>query len=340
MTKNDIINEVVSSLVFSLDKDQLELVKSTFIVKMQGYEIHEVCTLPSVEVKDNDFIFKRFAVDMIAKGLKESTIKNYMNIINPFFDYNGKNYRDISSQDIIDYIAIRKIKPNAVGKQNSQTYISNINRVLFVFFEWAYRKHHIDEDIMRDVDRIRPKQKRKERLNVEEIEACRDNVKNDRERALLELMLSTGLRVGEIAKLKISDIDFGNRKIHISEGKTENAERDVFLTIKARNALQKYIGERWYGYVFRPDRNVIDYKKHITTGTINGWAKDIGKRAGCHCTTTAHVFRKTFATEEYRRTKDVKYVSILLGHSSTAVTEKYYLIDDIKDIEYQALYAA
>ena len=47
MTKNDIINEVVSSLVFSLNKDQLELVKSTFIVKMQGYEIHELCTLPS-----------------------------------------------------------------------------------------------------------------------------------------------------------------------------------------------------------------------------------------------------------------------------------------------------
>ena len=59
MNKNDIINEVVSSLLFSLDKDQLELVKSTFIVKMQGYEIHELCTLPSTEVRYNDFIFKR-----------------------------------------------------------------------------------------------------------------------------------------------------------------------------------------------------------------------------------------------------------------------------------------
>ena len=67
MTKNDIINEVVSSLVFSLNKDQLELVKSTFIVKMHGYEIHELCTLPSTEVRDNDFIFKRFTVDMLAK---------------------------------------------------------------------------------------------------------------------------------------------------------------------------------------------------------------------------------------------------------------------------------
>lgn len=340
MTKNDIINEVVSSLVFSLNKDQLELVKSTFIVKMQGYEIHELCTLPSTEVHDNDFIFKRFTVDMLAKGLKQSTIKNYMTLIKPFFDITGKNYRDVSSQDIIDYMAIRKIKPNANGKQNSQTYISNINRVLFIFFEWAYRKHHIDVDIMRDVDRIRPKQKRKERLSIEEIESCRDNVQDDRERALLELMLSTGLRVGEIAKLRISDIDFQKRKIHIPEGKTENAERDVFLTIKARNALQKYLGHRWHGFVFRPDRNVIDDKKPVTTGSINDWAKEIGKRGNCNCNTTVHVYRKTFASMEYRRTKDVKYVSILLGHSSTAVTEKYYLVDDLKEIEYQALYAA
>ena len=340
MNKNDIINEVVSSLVFSLDKEQLELVKSTFIVKMQGYEIHELCTLPSTEVRDNDFIFKRFTVDMLAKGLNQSSIKNYMDLIRPFFDMTGKNYRDVSSQDIIDYLAIRKIKPNASGKPCSQTYISNINRVLFIFFEWAYRKHHIDVDIMRDVDRIRPKQKRKERLSVEEMEACRDNVKDDRERALLELMLSTGMRVGEIVRLKIEDIDFHNRKIHIKEGKTENAERDVYLTIKARNALQKYLGRRWHGFVFRPARNILDDDVPMTTGSIEDIAKRIGKRANCHCSTTVHVYRKTFSSEEYRRTGNVKYVSILLGHSSTAVTEKFYLVDDLKAVEYQALYAA
>ena len=316
------------------------MVKAVFMMKMQGYEIHELCTLSSTEVKDNEFIMKRFTVDMLAKGLKQSSIRNYMNIIKPFLDITGKNYMDVSSQDIIDYLAIRKIKPNINGKQNSQTYIANINRVLFIFFEWAYRKHHIDVDIMRDVDRIRTKQKKKERLSQEEIEACRDNVKDDRDRALLELMLSTGMRVGEIAKLRAEDIDFYKRKIHVSEEKAENAERDVYLTIKARNALQKYMGRRWNGFVFRPDRNIIDDGKPITTGTINKWAKDIGKRAGCHCDTTVHVYRKTFASMEYRRTKDVKYVSILLGHSSTAVTEKYYLVDDLKEIEYKALYLA
>lgn len=340
MTKNDIINDVVSSLMPSLNSDQLDLVKSTFIVKMQGYEIHEVCTLPSTEVKDNEYIFKRFSVDMLAKGLKPSSIKNYLDIVMKFFDMTGRNYRDVSSQDIIDYLAMRKIKPNHFGRLNTQTYIANINRVLFVFFEWAYKKHHIDVDIMRDVDRIRSKQKKKERITREEIETCRECLVGDREKALFELMLSTGMRVGEISRLKIEDIDFSNRRIHIHDGKTENAERDVYLTIRARNALKNYIKDRYFGYVFRPSKNILPDDVAISNGTIEKMAKEIGKRANCHCNTTVHIYRKTFASEEYRRTKNVKYVSLLLGHASTAITEKYYLIDDMKEIEYQALYAA
>ena len=81
----------------------------------------------------------------------------------------------------------------------------------------------------------------------------------------------------------------------------------------------------------------ISNGKALTTGTINKWASEIGKRGECHCKTTVHVFRKSFASIEYRRTGDAKYVSILLGHSSTAVTEKFYLVDDMKDIAYKAL---
>ena len=340
MSKMEMINDVISGLVISLTKDQLEIVKATFIVKMQGYDIHEVCTLPSVEVRDNDFIFKRFTVDMLAKGLKKSTIVTYMDHIKPFFAFTGMNYREVTSQNITDYIAYKTVTPNIKDKKNSQNHISNISKVLHIFFQWAYRKHHIETDIMLDVDRVKPKQKKKDRLTAEEIEACRDASKNTKDKALFELMMSTGMRVGEIAALKIEDIDFEKKTIHIPEGKTDNAERDVYLTIKAKNALIRYLGERNSGYVFRPLRNVTDVNKPINNGTIEKWVKDIGKRAKCHCVTTVHVFRKTFASEEYRRTKNVKYVSFLLGHSSTAVTEKFYLVDDIKDIAYTALSAA
>ena len=340
MTKMEIINDIVANLVMSLTSEQLEIVKSTFIVKMQGYDIHEVCLLPSTEVVNNDFILKRFSVDHLAKGLKASTIKAYMNHIKPFFDFTGMNYRDVTAQTITDYIAYKTVTPNANGKMNSQNHLCNISKTLFVFFQWAYKKHHIEEDIMRDVDRVKPKLKKKDRLSIEEIEACRESIEDVRECALFELMLSTGMRVGEIAELKIEDMDLQKRTIHIPKGKSDSAERDVYLTVKARNAIKKYIGERNVGYVFRPSKNSISFNQHISTGTIEKWAKGIGTRAKCHCETTVHVFRKTFASEEYRRTKNVKYVSILLGHSSTAVTEKYYLVDDIKDIEYMALSAA
>lgn len=340
MTKNEIINDIVSSLVMTLTKEQLEIVKSTFIVKMQGYEIHELCTLPSVEVKDNGFIIKRFTVDMIAKGLKESTIKSYLFYLKPFFDYTGLNYRTVTSQDIIDYMAIKRVTRNKKGQLNSQNYLCNISKTLFIFFGWAYKKHHIEADIMSEIERIKPKQKKKERLSVEEMEACRDSVRNIRERALLELMLSTGMRVGEIATLKIEHIDFEKRTIHIPSGKTDNAERDVYLTVRARNCIKKYLDGRVEGFVFRPGKNYINEFTEIGTGTIEKWVKSIGKRAGCHCATTVHVFRKTFASEEYKRTGNVKYISIVLGHSSTAVTEKFYLVDDMKDIEHIGLRVA
>lgn len=339
MTKNELINDIAAGLAAMLDQEQLDMVKAVFIVKMQGYDIHEANTLPAVEVRDNDFIFKRFAVDMLAKGLKESSIRSYMYMVRPFFEYTKLNYRDVTAQAVTDYLAARKVMANACGRRNTQTYIANICRVMFIFFQWAYRRHYIEQDIMCDVDRVRAKQKKKERITAEEIEACRECAQGDREKALLELMLSTGLRVGEIAALRIEDIDFHGRKVHVQEGKSYSAERDVYLSIRARNAVRRYAKDRKGGYMFQPSRN-MDPDRKVGVGTIEKVAKQVGERAGVHCKTTVHVFRKTFASETYRRTGNVKLVSVLLGHASTEITEKYYLVDDLQDMEYHALYAA
>lgn len=340
MTKNDLINDVAAGLMMTLSQEQVDIVKALFIVKMQGYEIHEVSTLPSTEVANNDFILKRFSIDMLAKGLKESSIKAYLDVIKPFLLNTGINFTDVTSQHIIDYLAVKKVAPNAYGKRNSQSYIAGICRGMFIFFGWAYKKHHIREDIMRDVDRIKTKQKKKDRITPEEMEVCRELLKDNREKALFELMISTGMRVGEITKLRIEDIDFVNRKVSIHGEKTENADREGYLSIKARNAMVKYIGSRTTGFVFRPTRNILPDDVAIGKGTIEDIAKKIGERAKVHCVTTVHIYRKTFASEKYRQTRNIKTVSILLGHASTTITEKYYLIDDMKDIEYQALYAA
>lgn len=134
MTKNDLINEVAADLTATLVQEQVAMVKAVLTVKLQGYEIHKVNTLPSTEVVDNDYILKRFTVDMLAKGIKESSIKAYLDVVRPFLDHTGINFMDITSQHITDYLAAKKVMKNANGKKNSQTYLANICRVLFIFF--------------------------------------------------------------------------------------------------------------------------------------------------------------------------------------------------------------
>lgn len=75
----------------------------------------------------------------------------------------------------------------------------------------------------------------------------------------------------------------------------------------------------------------------LSKSAIELIAKKIGRQANVHCPTTVHVYRKTFACNLYKATKDVKIVSVMLGHANTAVTEKYYLIDDMRDIKYEVL---
>lgn len=146
MNKNQLINDVVANLVAVLNSEQLDIVKATLVIKMQGYDIHEVNTLPSAEVKDNDFILKRFTVDMLAKGLKKSSIRTYMNNIKPFFEMTGLCYLDVTAQAIIDYLAVKKIKQNRNGKQNSQSYIATISRTFFIFFNG-----HTGSDILKKI---------------------------------------------------------------------------------------------------------------------------------------------------------------------------------------------
>ncbi|MDD3369136.1 MAG: tyrosine-type recombinase/integrase, partial [Lachnospiraceae bacterium] len=113
--------------------------------------------------------------------------------------------------------------------------------------------------------------------------------------------------------------------------------RTGYLSIKCKNALVKYLAGRTSGYVFIPKRGGVK----LTKSTLEKDAKEIGKRAKAHLSTTVHVYRKTFASVTYLKTKDIKLVSKLLGHANTAVTEKYYIIDDEFQIQNEMhLYAA
>lgn len=322
--KNDIINEVVCGMQEELNREGQEKLKVLLLVKLHNFELVSSETLPSVEVKDNEWILKRYSIDLMAAGREKSTIKQYLIVVRKFFSETGLNYTNTTGQDITDYLAIKQFQDKI-----SPAYKCVLLSYISAFFAWAYRKHHIDIDIMRDVDKIKRPKKKKERLSDEEVARCKIIVKDDkRERALLELMLSTGMRVGEICGLDIENIDFQKERVTIW-GEKSNEERKGFLSPDCKVALLNYVGDRVSGPVFIGKRG----KGRLTKHTVEHIAKSIAEKAGCSVKATVHIYRKTFASITYRRTSDILLVSKLLGHASTDVTIRYYLVDDIDSME-------
>lgn len=333
MTKNDLINEVVYEMTGILDDAGKDRLKMILTCKLHGWNLIENETHLSTEVRDNDWILDRYIIDLAAVGRSQKTIKQYAYIIRKFFNDTGLNYLSVTGQDVMDYLALRQYR-DKISKSTAST----IQRYMSAYGAWVYRKHHVDEDISRDIDRMRVPQAQKKRLSNYDVAMCRLRVTGKRERALMELMLSAGPRVTEICNLKIENLNFNTGEINIY-GEKSDRWRTCFMTASCKVALMDYIGNRTSGYVFRPKHGGYADKPLYRT-TVEDIAKAIAAKGECKQNVTVHTYRKTFASREYERTKDVLYVSKRLGHASTAITIKYYICDDIERDRIMALHAA
>ena len=328
MDKNMLINDVVYEMAPNLTREQLDRLKITLLVKMQDCEISEMQYLPAVSTHDNDWIINRFRIDSIAKGMAESTLGQYVIAVRNLFKEIGKHYREITGQDVTDYLAVKQYRDKI-----SVNYKVTLRKYFSSFFGWAFRKHHIDSNIMDDVDSMRAVQKKKDCLSDDEVEAIRESDLTMKERAIFELMVSTGMRVGEISLLDVSDVDFAHRRISVFGEKTQQY-RTALLTIKAARALRRYLDTRQQesDALFVSDRRPYGRMKNPAIEKV---AKRIARRAGItRLSATVHVYRKTFVTSLYRKTKNILMVSKLAGHANTDTTVKYYLIDDLEDMQY------
>lgn len=312
----------------NLTKEQIDRLKITMLVKMQDCEVSEVQYLPTVWTYDNDWIIKRFRIDSIAKGIAESTLCQYVIAVRNLFKETGKHYREINGQDVTDYLAVKQYRDKI-----STNYKATLRKYFSSFFGWAFRKRHIESNIMDDVDAIKSIQKKKDCLSDDEVEAIRESDMTAKERAIFELMVSTGLRVGEISLLNVSDVDFAHRRVSVYGEKTQQY-RTALLTIRAARAIRHYLDSRQQesDALFVADRRPYGRMKNPAIEKV---AKRIARRAGItRLSATVHVYRKTFVTVMYRKTKNILMVSKLAGHAQTDTTVKYYLIDDLEDMQY------
>ena len=247
------------------------------------------------------------------EGCSKATIENYKFNLNKFLLGVGKDPTEIATQDIRKYLADYKRERGV-----SNTTLDNMRRVFQSFFTWMHREGYIIKDPCAAVNKIRADKIIKNPYSDEEMELMREAAKNLREKAIIEVLYSTGMRIGELEKLNKDDIDFVNGKA-IVFGKGAK-EREVYFNVKAQLALKKYLENR-------NDTNEALFVSlqspynRLKVSTYEKILRELGGRCGVHC--HPHRFRRTCATILLNKGMPIQEVSKVLGHAKLETTLIY-----------------
>lgn len=337
MDETDLSSALLSRLMYPLveaEVPDLARIKAKFAVILGAYKIEpkEKALVVWTEGK-NEYFIKRFLLAKSVAGRTPRTLKRYGNDLRRVFQSIGKDVDTITALDVQTYLA-------TVLAHSSKVYADNQRRTLSTFFNWMHREEIIARNPMNKVECIKIQKKAKSAFTEMDCELIRDHCRTAREKALVEVLLSTWCRVSEVVSIKIMDIE--EDRINVL-GKGQKY-RDVYLTAKAQVAIRNYLQERkdTNPYLFPKRRTditgkgrkefvsknwyknpeYVDAIEPADKGAIEDMTKKLGKRAGvedCH----PHRFRRTGATMALRRGMPIEQVSKILGHENLATTQIY-----------------
>lgn len=326
--KEELINDIVC-MIGKMGVDTAGLSERLYIL-MKDLEITQAET--TLAVRDdvqNERLLKRFLSAKMVKGCTPRTIQQYNKILSLVMRKFSKSVIEYNADDIRLYIAYRLTQDNV-----SKVTVQNEIRYLRTFFAWLFAEEIIPKNPMIKIDTIKVDKVKKKAFTEIECEKLRQAARTSMERAIIEVLLSTGCRVSELCMMKRDEIESDHITVH---GKG-NKDRVVYLNAKAQMALLNYLNERKdkSPYIFPKGiydaklvKNAEWYKdaKLVADGMrdkggIESIMRRIGKRAGVE-NTHPHRFRRTCATLALQRGMPIELVSKMLGHEQLTTTQIY-----------------
>lgn len=252
------------------------------------------------------------------EGCSERTLSYYKTTVEKLLDRITDPIRKVTTDDIREYLASYQGLNDC-----SKTTIDNIRRNISSFFTWLEEEDYIIKSPMRRIHKIKTTKTVKEVISDEEIEKMRDKCKNLRDLAIIDLLYSTGIRIGELVRLNIDDIDFEEREC-IVFGKGDK-ERRVYFDAKTKIHLMGYINGR-------SDTNpalfvTLDapYDRLQISG-VEIRLRRLGRELGIN-KVHPHKFRRTMATRAIDKGMPIEQVQKLLGHSQIDTTMHYAIVN-------------
>jgi len=326
--KEKFVNDLILSEQEELTPAQLRALELNIRVLSRDIDFVQTCTELSTETDDNDYILRVFVANKKLENLSDLTIRAYVDAMRRMLDTLNKNYKNVTTDDIKYYLAMYKQRRNV-----SATTLAGIKRFLSAFYGWAYAEGLVPKNPVLAIKGIKPDPRRKEYLTDHEKELLRDSCRTPRELALVDFLLSTGVRVGELETIDRDDVNFQTGVVTILGHKTRKY-RTVYLSAKASKHLIDYLESR------ADDNPALFIGSRAPWGRLKKCSyeailKQLAARAGVHKHCTVHLFRKTLATTLHRNGCNIEYIAEILGHASTQTTEQCYLSicqDDVRAV--------
>lgn len=252
------------------------------------------------------------------EGCSDKTVKYYESTILNAINKIGKDIISITTDDLRIYLDEYQTSSNI-----SKVTIDNIRRILSSFFSWLEDEDYIVKSPVRRIHKVKTCKTVKETYSDEALEMMRDECDGIRDLALIDLLASTGMRVGELVKLNRSDIDFQSREcVVLGKG---NKQRKVYFDARTKLHLQKYLEGR-------EDDNealFVSLQKPHNRLLISGVEirlRELGTKLNLN-KVHPHKFRRTLATMAIDKGMPIEQVQQLLGHQSVDTTLQYAMVN-------------
>ena len=309
------VSDVVQGMIPFLDNAQLEELPYVLQQNLQGKKV--VQTEPSdilEQTVENQRYTELFLAAKRVEGCSDKSLKYYFSTISAMLQEIGKEIRHITTDDLRKYLTEYQEK-----RKSSKVTIDNIRRILSSFFSWLEDEDYILKSPVRRIHKVKTTASIKEIYTDEELEIMRDNCEDIRDLAIIDMLASTGMRVGEMVLLNREDINFAERECVVL-GKGDK-ERPVYFDARTKLHLQGYLDSR-------TDDNpalFVSLKapyNRLLIGGIEVRIRELGAKLGVK-KPHPHKFRRTLATTAIDKGMPIEQVQQLLGHKRIDTTLMY-----------------
>lgn len=313
---DNLINEIEQAMLPILDNGQLSQLRKVLEYTFRNISVTEKESMNAES--SNQVLVENFVAAKKVEGCSEKSISYYKSTINNALAKIDKEVVHVTTDDLRNYLNVYQETSGA-----SKVTVDNIRRILSSFFSWLEEENYIVKSPVRRIHKVKVGKTVKETYTDEALEQMRDHCTTTRDLALIDLLASTGMRVGELVRLNKSDIDYQNRECIVT-GKGDK-QRKVYFDARTKIHLKKYVESR-------TDTNealfvsLLAPSNRLQISGVEIRLRQLGRELNIP-KVHPHKFRRTLATMAIDKGMPIEQVQHLLGHQSLDTTLQYAMVN-------------